>query len=186
MSDPETLKCPRVAWIEERFGSRGWRVFVRCGSWVGGNVQKKCPTRRPSRRLRQIVHGVVTTINTTTSYRTYFHYQYVIKFTTTSRVQTLIKCAYDVRTLAFMGLSYHLRPWDNRLTKSPLNNPRNILWRNPKTLQTRPSGNRSSGGRRIRHFIPQLGSPWNRRSSVMPTSQHWRRMVNHAVTPYWS
>jgi hypothetical protein len=31
-----------------------------------------------------------------------------------------------------------------------------FLWRNPKTLQTRPSGNRNSGGRRIRHFIPRL------------------------------
>jgi hypothetical protein len=39
---------------------------------------------------------------------------------------------------------------------------------------------------RIRHFIPQLGSRWNRRLSVMPTSQRWHRMVNHAVTHCWS
>ena len=64
-------------WVARMAGARP--MLCHAGRGLVGNVQKKCPTRRPSRRLRQIVHGVVTTINTATAYRTYFHYGYVIK-----------------------------------------------------------------------------------------------------------
>src|SRR6516165_1697941 len=57
------------------------------------------------------------------------------------------------------------------------------LWHDPKALQTRRSGNRNSAGKRIRHFIPRLGSRWNRRLSASPTSRRWHRIVNHAATP---
>ena len=63
--------------------------------------------------------------------------------------------------------------------------PQIFLWLNPRTLQIRPLfGNRSSVGKRIRHFIRPPASRWSRRPSVTLRSQRWRRIINHTATPY--